>query len=94
VETGAANENVISEPVVGAAGLTVSEPEGGGAVEVLVDPVVGVELELEGSDPELLDPDLPEPEPPHPASTPTASSTAVPAAGTRIRTRRANSTIA
>jgi hypothetical protein len=98
VATGAVNAKVISELVVGADGVTLSEPECDcGDVAPLVDPVAGVELELELEPPEPEAPELepePEPEPPQPASTTTASSTAAPAAGTRIRTRRASSTIA
>lgn len=87
----ATNANVISELVVGLAGLRLSEPEcGAGDEVVLVDEVVEPEREPVAPEPE---PEPPEPEPPHPASAPAASSTAAPAAGTRIRMRRANSTI-
>jgi hypothetical protein len=79
--------NVISECVVGAAGLSVSEPECDGGELVLVEAVVAVDPEPP-EPPELTDPD-----PPHPAIAPAATSTAAPAAGTRIRTRRASSTI-
>jgi len=81
------NENVISELVVGAAGLTLSEP-GRGAVGV--DAVV----ELVAERPVDVEPPDPAPDPPHPARATAASATTAPAAGTYLRTGRVICTIA